>query len=103
MPQTNQRDRVLAALRAAGGKWVPAPELAKISLQYGARLFELRRLGHRIENEIDVVDGSRHSRFRLVAPRSAISQPLNGPQKAAGSELFPLFPSGGVPERHRDE
>ena len=62
----NQEQRILWALQAAWPNWVPAPALAKISLQYSARIFSLRRKkGWLIENRVRVVDGVKHGFFRL--------------------------------------
>ena len=54
-------------LLQARGDWVPVLELARIALQYGVRIFELRKVGFRIENKTRVVNGVKHSWFRLVA------------------------------------
>ena len=109
-----QCDRVFAALRAAGGKWVPAPVLARIALQYGTRILELRRLGHRVENRTQIVNGSRHSWFRLVvsAPqpdperqrraRGWIARARGESENAAGDSPS-LFQDDGPRERHRDD
>jgi len=61
----SQRDRILELLIRACGAEVPAPELARISLQYSARVKELRELGFRIINRVEVSNGSKHGFFRL--------------------------------------
>lgn len=43
-----QSEQILNMLRDAGGRGVPNYELAHVSLQYNARIFSLRRLGHNI-------------------------------------------------------
>ena len=67
MPSTRQtqESRVLMLLQATWPGWVPAPALAKISLQYSARIFSLRRRGWLIENRVQTRDGVRHGSFRL--------------------------------------
>jgi hypothetical protein len=65
MPVVSQEERILCLLQAAWPSWTPAPELARISLQYSARIFSLRRNGWLIENRVRVVDGVRHGEFRL--------------------------------------
>jgi hypothetical protein len=61
-----QENQILWLLEAAWPKWTPSPELAKISLQYNARIFSLRRRkGWLIENRVEIVDGVRHGSFRL--------------------------------------
>ena len=62
----NQEERILWKLQAVWPGWVSAPELAKISLQYSARIFSLRRKkGWLIENRVLIVDGAKHGEFRL--------------------------------------
>jgi hypothetical protein len=39
----SQEDRILWQLQAAFPEWTPAPVLSRISLQYNARIFSLRR------------------------------------------------------------
>jgi hypothetical protein len=72
----SQRQRIFDLLVSARG-WVPAPQLAAISLQYSARILELRRLGFRIANKVEVVNGVKHGSFRLEAgmPSASASRP----------------------------
>ena len=63
---TNQEEKILWILQAAWPGWVPSPQLARISLQYSARIFSLRRKkGWLIENRVRTVDGVKHGEFRL--------------------------------------
>lgn len=62
-----QRARILRLLIDARGAWVPLPEIMACAAQYNARILELRRLGFDIENRTEIVDGVRHSWFRLRA------------------------------------
>lgn len=74
----NQRERILAALRAApysavhpggAGRWLSIPDILHMGIaQYGTRILELRRAGHVIVNyrEWSDVEGCYHSWFRLV-------------------------------------
>ena len=81
----SQRDRILGLLIGAHGGWVELPEIMRLAAQYGARIFELRRLGFKIENRIRDVGGVRRSWFRLIpseqaqairpAPRSSTARP----------------------------
>lgn len=64
-----QRDRIFRLLQSRAGQWVPSYELAAIALQYGARVLELRRIGHNIENKARHVNGQVHGAFRLVLPK----------------------------------
>jgi hypothetical protein len=102
----SQGDRILWVLQAGWPNWVPAPELAKISLQYNARIFSLRRRGWLIPNRVEVVDGVRHGFFRL-GPRPVLSS-KELRQRAGRSPITPV--SGSLfgdltPEtaRHRDD
>ncbi len=77
-----QRARILRLLIDARGGWVPLPDIMACAAQYNARIFELRK-NFSIENRTEIVDGVRHSWFRLLsspttAPEleSATAQPL---------------------------
>ena len=97
-----QRGEILGLLVSARGQWVELPEIMRLAAQYNSRLWELRRLGFKIENRIRDVGGARHSWFRLLPseqakavrpePRSSIA----GPGARAVQE--PLFA-----DRHQDE
>lgn len=52
---------------------MPSYELAAIALQYGARVLELRRMGHTIENKMQDVNGKTYGAFRLVPAASQAS------------------------------
>jgi hypothetical protein len=60
-----QEQRILLLLHAAWPSWVPAISLSRISLQYGSRIFSLRKKGWRIANRTEINDGVRHGYFRL--------------------------------------
>ena len=64
-----QRGKILQLLRERQGGWVPSYELAGIALQYNARVLELRRAGHNIENKAQHIGGQVHGAFRLLAPQ----------------------------------
>ena len=66
----SHEDRILWQLQAAFPSWVPALTLSRISLQYNARVFGLRRKGWQIESRVQVVNGVRHGSFRLARPGS---------------------------------
>jgi hypothetical protein len=71
--RASQRARILALLTSARGAWVPLPTILELKIsQFGARIFELRRLGLRIVNRTSNIDGVKHSWYRLepgpVAP-----------------------------------
>ena len=50
--RASQRDQLLQLLKRYSPEWVPLPEvMAAGGAQYGTRVFELRTLGHQIENK----------------------------------------------------
>jgi hypothetical protein len=61
----NQRQQILELLIAARGGEVPSPELARVSLQYCARISELREAGFVIISRVEVHDSVKHGFFRL--------------------------------------
>ena len=61
----NHRQRILELLIAARGGEVPSSELAEVSLQYNARVSELREAGFVIISRVEVRDGVKRGFFRL--------------------------------------
>ncbi len=96
----NQEEKILWLLQSSWPNWVPSPTLAKISLQYGARIFSARKRGWLIENRVRIVDGMRHGEFRLGPRPTPSSAELRqgAPEPAPLSDS--LFPET---ERHRDD
>jgi hypothetical protein len=95
--RATQRGRILQLLIAARGAWVPLPEIAACAAQYNARIFELRRLGFRIESQVRKVDGARHSWFRLARNPAYPADSRVGPRTENSlprelDETLPLFP-----------
>lgn len=76
---TTQQLKIYTVLAERAGSWVPLPELLRLGVaQYNARILELRRQGITIENRTAVVNGQRHSWFRLVPrPPRATRQQLH--------------------------
>ena len=66
-----QRDRLLCLFQANEGRPVALPVILALGIaQYNARIYELRREGYIIENEIvDIVDGARHTAFTYKGKR----------------------------------
>jgi hypothetical protein len=61
-----QRDRLRELLLAAHGGWIPLPQILELKIsQFGARLLELRRLGYRIVNRTENVNGKKCSWYKL--------------------------------------
>ena len=107
---STQRGRILRLLIEARGREVPLQEIAACAAQYNARVFELRRLGFRIENRTKEVSGVKQSWFRLVSspaqgdslpPISPRTHSVDSQNRAAAptnstrrelEETLPLFP-----------
>jgi biotin operon repressor len=88
-----QCTRILDLLIAARGEWVPLPTIANQAKQYNARIHSLRGQGYRIANRTKLVDGAKHSWYRLEPPSA--SWPSSEARKAAQPPLntFPEFGS----------
>lgn len=73
----HQEAEILKLLQSRPNEWVPVYEIAKIALQYNARILELRRQGYTILNKtLEIVDGQKHTAFMLVQekPRQAFEE-----------------------------
>jgi hypothetical protein len=67
MSRMTQCASLLSFLEQTVNEWVPLYLILSLGIaQYNARIFELRREGHKIENKTEHVDGRVHSYFRLV-------------------------------------
>jgi hypothetical protein len=62
----SQEEKTLALLASRGPAWTPAPELARIAIQYCRVIACLRRRGYRIENRVEVHDGVKHGFYRML-------------------------------------
>lgn len=99
--RATQRGQILSVLIAARGDWVPLPKITECAAQYNARIFELRRSGFRIANQVRDVGGERHSWFRLESPPADVSPQESENLAVAIPHSFPQF---GIlaPERYGD-
>lgn len=98
----SQRQRILDLLVDAHGQEVPSLLLSRISLQYGARVKELRELGFRISNRTERRAGKVHGYFRMESgpgkqPNSSVKPTFARPETSS----FPEFGSL-APERYPD-
>ena len=81
--RASSKTRIFAALREAGMFGCTNGELNAISFRYGARVLELRRVGHDIES---IDEGAGRWRFvlhvpaRVSAPVVASVAPVDAPQ-----------------------
>jgi hypothetical protein len=89
--RSTQRGKILQLLIAARGEWVPLPTIANHAKQYNARIFELRRLGFRIANRTKLVNGARHSWFRLEPQTPIAVSPESKLPAQSVSCSFPEF------------
>jgi Helix-turn-helix domain len=109
-----QRARILRLLIDARSSWVPLHEILALGIaQFGARIFEMRRMGFLIENRIKRDDsGAVHSWYRLVnspapAESQAVATPASSPvtssssadwyERQSGQKRAPLKPRDELP------
>jgi hypothetical protein len=90
----SQREQIYSLLKERAGQWVPAYELARLALQYGTRVFELRQAGAVISNKTEHHRGQILSWFRLELPPTLTRPSASDPEPA------PLFPK--LIGSHRD-
>ena len=81
-----QRSQVLEKLINARGGRVPLPEILACAAQYNSRIFDLRKLGFRIVNERERVNGQIHTWFRLISgPNTPDDQKLQRQNRKPGA------------------
>ena len=86
-----QQGRLLQLLVDVHGGEVPAPEFARVSLQYSTRVLELWRLGFTIINRVETVNGVKHGFFRLETGPAAVTSmpaPVPAPTTTPQNTLF---------------
>jgi Helix-turn-helix domain len=85
-----QRARILRLLIDARGAWVSLPTILDLHIsQFGARIFELRRMGFGIENKTERDDsGAVHSWYRLNSPAPAESPAVATPALPRAASSF---------------
>ena len=110
-----QKARVLSLLLAHRGEWVSSVDLSRLSLQYNARIFSLRRDGWEIESRVERVGGrhgAKHGFYRIQTPRQAAAAKVGAGvaltqadrDAAAKDESQPsLFSEPLMESRHRDD
>jgi hypothetical protein len=81
-----QEQRILNLLHAAWPEWVPAPELARISLQYCARIFSLRKR-FQISNRVKTINGRRCGFFKLGPPPIPSNRELRAQRRATAEQM----------------
>jgi hypothetical protein len=74
----------LRVLIEARGAEVPLHEILPLAAQYNARIWSLRKMGFKIVNRVEDVDGVRRSWFRLI-PGPVQVEPARPP--AAGDPV----------------
>jgi hypothetical protein len=86
----SQTAKIVEFLRSRRGAWVPLPEILGLRIsQYSARIFEARhKWGLNIENRTEVVNGKKHSWFRLAEKPAIERQPaISNPGLFSSQEL----------------
>jgi len=87
----SQRSRILGLLLSARGSEVPLTRILDLRIsQFGARLSEIRGLGFRIVNRIEITpDGEKRSWYRLVSgPSTPTAAPQPESEPPEQSKLF---------------
>lgn len=90
----SQAQRILDRLVLARGGEVSAVELSRISLQYSARLAELRAAGHVIRNRVETVNGCKRGFYWLET--GAIATPAGATAPRPDSLYKPSLLSEGA-------
>lgn len=88
----NQRQLILDLLLP--GREVPSVALSRVSLQYGARVKELRGMGFKISNRTERRTGKVYGYFRLESaptPEHKPSKPKRGEATIPTPGIFPQF------------
>jgi hypothetical protein len=61
---TGQHGKIMALFKARKGQWIPLYDILGLRIaQYGRVIHELRKMGEKINNRVETVDGQRHSWF----------------------------------------
>ena len=94
----SQRQRILDLLLGAHGQEVPSITISRISLQYGARIKELRELGFRISNRTERRAGKVNGYFRLESgsgeqPNISVKPTFARPEAGSFPEFGSLAPT----------
>lgn len=93
--RSTQRDRLLQFLISAHGAWIPLPQILELKIsQFGARLLELRRLGYRIVNRTENVNGKKYSWYRLETATKTGQRPEH--ENIAPATTGCSFPEFGI-------
>ena len=89
-----QTERLVTLLRDRSPSWVPLAEILNLRIsQYGARVYQARhQWGLNIESRVEIVEGTKHSFFRLVSrPQATVRPNLGGSAMPATAMSFPEF------------
>ena len=109
-----QTARIVGLLRERRGQWVPLTDILALTIsQYSARVYQARHeWGLNIENRVEIVNGQKHSFFRLVedpksasapaAKQSAAQPVLTAAEQRTIQNLQPSLPLESLPQRWVD-
>jgi hypothetical protein len=100
-----QEGAILELLQSRGTNWTPAPELARISLQYCRAISTLRKAGFEIDNRTEQHGRKKHGFYQLTGWKNPALSPIRAPQastdpwreteKLAREKAAPLFGKKG--------
>lgn len=83
-----QTQRIFNLLVAARGAEVPLPVIVRCAAQYNSCIHRLRKLGLRIINRTEIVNGVKHSWYRLELgppPEESLKQKAKTRERGTGS------------------
>ena len=70
----DQVNRLKYFFQSNPNRWIPLPDILRLGIaQYDSRILDLRRSGLVIENNIEVVNGEKHSFYRYI-PKDKVGQ-----------------------------
>ncbi len=100
--QPSQTQRIVQVLRSRSPHWVPLAEILALRIsQYSVRIHQARHeCGLNIENRVDIVNGVKHSWFRLIEAKPEFSFTPSGDswletERLTRARACPLFAGGG--------
>jgi len=97
--RSTQRNRLLELLKRGAPDWVPIREVIEVvGFQYGARILELRRLGHRIQND----PGRAFRLLQVLTQQQPAQRGQESEQKRETAAVVPLSLFGDLAPLHKD-
>ena len=99
----SQTARIVDLLRSRSPRWVSLPEILELRIsQYSARIHQARHeWGFRIENRTEIINGKKHSWFRLIEPGVTLHV-SSGAGNCSPAVVLPSLFGELSPERYPD-